>query len=712
MSFIDISRFSGINIRVVDSEGNVTYFRNLINFSISKVLGRLLKRKGYEVIASDIGNDSKIIELIDISLVRQLIVHASNVAGLIKKVWTGAGYGAVEPIDNSAMPVGFTINKFYPVTYMNTLYSGAGLGDTDFPFFVQHIKEWTKKTGATDITIDAKLYVLPAQIEADSISFDLSFVSASTGSESMELGLYKVNIYPVFTDGTVGNKIGETKYITKSVDDDKTLNITINEDGAPVNIRGVDVFISFKPDGIYEDINFPFYFLERVSFENKIADKIHYYKGLFKDDSTYGYGFYFIDIPVITFNPAGMIAFFSYGGTDYELEIDSYQDISGTQFLEFVDTIPSELLGKTITVNIAPSWVSGSITIVYDAYYNNLTTEISEYLNLPKGLTLIPDYRYEFAAIAGRRLFTFRTDSIYAYFSPVDAFNVFTYSNEVILKDTPIAAVAYMDGVYVFSKKRAEFIRVTAAGVVVKEENSLQFGAISQESIVSTGNENIYVMSRSGIWHISPRGERKISEFIQGEVQADIVLSSIDESELDTCRALYNPIRRELQFHFQTVEDGNICYIFDLAASEMLSGAETWIKYGFDRRILGGTINNDAHQLLVVENPASNEALANFNSDTPTEDVGGEIEVKGFDSNLTNKKVRFNRILIKTNDVSQVNLNVRLNDTVNVSRQPDETGEAYVRAIARDMKIFITTPPNTEEFYIDKIQIEYTELNR
>jgi hypothetical protein len=167
-----------------------------------------------------------------------------------------------------------------------------------------------------------------------------------------------------------------------------------------------------------------------------------------------------------------------------------------------------------------------------------------------------------------------------------------------------------------------------------------------------------------------------------------------------------------VQFHFQTADEGNICYIFDLAASEMIGGAESWVKYKFDRRVLGGTINNDTHQLLIMENVATNESLVNFNSDNPTEDVSGELELTSFDSNLTNKKVRFNRVLIKTNDVNQVNLNVRLNKSVNVARQLDSSGTAYIRAIARDMKIFITTPPNNETFYIDKIQCEYKELNR
>jgi hypothetical protein len=732
MPLINISKFLGINTRTVDAEGNPFYFRDMINFTLSQVWGRLIKRRGYQETLADLEPEPyTATELIDSNLTRQLVIFESDNKTLSKRVWNGTSYNPRETIDDTPMPSDYEIDIMpFMLTYMNTIYSGAGLNAVNYPFYVQHIKEWTNYGGTTPIVVPAGLRISPMDLNkkiVESFGVALSFhESYPLHSIVMEKGTYFVKVFPVLVDGSYGSEITEFNQQATTLDDipspipNQFLRIRLYASGGSYtpagfpNLLGFDVFVSFRPEGISGDVTFPYYFLERVKFDELYGDVISRHVGKFQDAPCMGTDTSFVlnssnnDLTYIPWPYVYII--FDYGGTHYEIHIQEVCVDEPNDIIAFYAVRPSAVPEDVdIEIEIRAKWSGYDITVIYDAYYNKLTTEMYEYLNMPKGSNSIPDYRYDLSAVVGNRLFTFRTDSIHAYYSPPDAFNIFTYSNEIVLKDSPVAVISYLDGVLVFSKKRAEFIRVTSAGEVIKEDNFLQFGAISQRSVLSIDSETVFIFSRSGVWRITPRGLNKISEFIQGEVQSDVVLNSLSEDEINSCLMGYNQIRRELQLFFKRQDDSNITFVYDIASSTM-TGAECWLKFKLYNPVLWSLLNNDSHQFLLLD--GTNNPLVDFNGANPTESVSAEFELKAFDAQLVNKKVRFEKMLIKTNDVSKLNINITYNGVLQVSGALNPKGELYLRAIADDMKIKITAPADRDELHIDKIQIAYQELNR
>ena len=706
---VNITNAGGINRRILATDLPPYLFRNIKNYRISKTIGRFERRDGYGIIETDLPSSSRIFEFLDSAQNRVLILD-----GFKKKIWNGAGYDPIANINQSQMPSPSSIFTFYPVKHNAVVYAGAGTAADAYPYFIDYISDhiiYVK--GFAETVTGNELFRIPAQ-NTDKIKENFSFgvhpVPApypDTYTMVFPKGRYQFMAVPIFINGDYGSpfSIGD---ITTLDQDEQYISIimstkAIYDVNAIINLVGFDIFMSYTPENVQGD--FPYYFLERIDFQEEYGDVISTHIGNFVNDATYGLSLQLTHATNdITYGLTHLFLFTENGDI---LEIKSViTDTSGADtevFITFYDDITS-LVGQTdvyceIKGKMGGVWGSSSdmrFGVIYDDYYQKPSTELYTYLGIPAGETEIKDYRYEFSAIAGNRLFTFRRDSIYAYYSPPDRFNVFTYANEIILKDFPTAVVNYKDGIIVFNKIGAELIRIGTNGEVFKDDIDFRYGAVSQDGVLSISSDDFFVMSLSGLWRVN----HKISEDIQGEVESTVSLNSLSEDEILAGKIFYNQKNREIWFYFNSAQDGHIAWVYDL-----VKGA--WIYFDFGVEIHSSIINNDGHQLAAIP-----DNLADFDGNLTNEQFTTELDLKVFVSEIIGKRLRLDKLLVKNSDNQYMNLIVKIDGFQLSNVQLNAIYEAYVRGIGEEIEVKITTPSLSVSHNIDHIQLFFQFLKR
>ena len=156
--FLNFDKFFGINVRVIKEKLPVYLFQSIINLEISKKIGRLVKRKGYKQLRTDLSTVTNMAELVDTNKDRQLVILNSD--GLRRLPYTSGVYGTPAAITNDERPTGATISDFNPTVIKGELRSGAGMGDDDHPLWLGYLEEQVRFEGTSgEVTIPAGLYL-------------------------------------------------------------------------------------------------------------------------------------------------------------------------------------------------------------------------------------------------------------------------------------------------------------------------------------------------------------------------------------------------------------------------------------------------------------------------------------------------------------------------------------------------------------------------
>jgi hypothetical protein len=321
---------------------------------------------------------------------------------------------------------------------------------------------------------------------------------------------------------------------------------------------------------------------------------------------------------------------------------------------------------------------------------------MNEYLGLPAGDTLIPDYKFDLSAIVNGRFITARTDSIYAYYSPEYVFNIFSYLNELILQDQPNALIPINDDLLILSDIRGERMRVLEDGTILTVDDNVEYGCYNQNSWTKTAADEVYLASLSGAWKITNHGYDRIS----GPVQEDFDTLTADEKEHS--RVFYNQLKRQVWFSFSDTK----IFIYDI---EM----QAWITATTNFTPVAGVVNHSGHMILANSDDFFNFDYSRSEVAADNEALTTNITLKVVSSALINKKVSWRRILINfkmvTGSSSMPSVVVTV-DGVSQTYIPNARGEVYIRQVGQEAVFEINADVGIE--YINGIQVEYEELRR